>query len=52
MLTFSIPAGTLINLTSPHKHFEMINSINQMDQNVNVVNNLLRAAQGKSLWKF
>ncbi|XP_046657742.1 uncharacterized protein LOC124351031 isoform X4 [Daphnia pulicaria] len=41
-------AGTLINLTSPHKHFEMINSINQMDQNVNVINNLLRAAQGET----
>ncbi|XP_046657740.1 uncharacterized protein LOC124351031 isoform X2 [Daphnia pulicaria] len=40
--------GTLINLTSPHKHFEMINSINQMDQNVNVINNLLRAAQGET----
>jgi hypothetical protein len=40
-------AGTLINLASPREHFEMIDSINPMDPNVTVVDNLLGAAQGK-----
>ncbi|EFX89422.1 hypothetical protein DAPPUDRAFT_310478 [Daphnia pulex] len=39
--------GTLINLVSSRKHFEIINSINQMDQNV-TINNLLRAARGEA----
>ncbi|XP_046643170.1 uncharacterized protein LOC124328444 [Daphnia pulicaria] len=39
--------GTLINLASPREHFEMIDSINPMDPNVTVVNNLSGAAQGE-----
>lgn len=46
-LTGSISAGTLINLAGPREHFEMIDSINPMDRNVTVVNNLFGAAQGK-----
>ncbi|EFX76698.1 hypothetical protein DAPPUDRAFT_106812 [Daphnia pulex] len=40
--------GRLINLASPREHFEMIDSINPMDPNVTVANNLLGAAQGEA----